>query len=176
MSYVSPSVVTDEILEAVPCLSVTLPMRLVACSLFSFTLTSRAGVVVAEAFDDVVLNEGACSPAVDRDIAVDIGGVPRAAVFDGAVTTSCPALACDEVVAVCPVHAELARSLIVIRHGAAVSGVVEGVEEAVVGAGACRGRAVHELLERGGTINGRGGECARGGYEGEEGFDEHPGW
>lgn len=134
----------------------------------SLKLTSRAGVVVAEALDDVVLNEGARRPAVDGDVAVHVGGVPCAAVLNGPVRASLPSLARHEVVAVCPVDAELARGLVVVRHGAVGAGVVEGVEEAVVRARAGRGRAVHELLERGGAVNGGGSDGARSSHEGEE--------
>lgn len=128
MSYVSPSVVTEEILEAIHlCQSLAKP---VVCGMFQ--LTSRAGVVVAEALDDVVLDKRACCPAVDGDIAVDVGGVPCAAVLDGAITASCPSLAGNKVVAIRPVHAVLARRLVVVRHATGGAGVVEGVEEAVV--------------------------------------------
>lgn len=148
------------------CLSVPFAWFIVGTCLLK--LTSRAGVVVAEALDNVVLDQGAGRPAVDGDVAVDVGGGPCAAVLDGAVAASLPALASDKVVAVCPVDAELARSLVVVCHGAVAAGVVEGVEEAVVGAGARWGRAVHELLEGGCTVNGGGGDGASGSHQGEE--------
>lgn len=160
--------VTEEILEAI--FMLVSPFALFHCvpQTVSLKLTSRAGVVVAEALDDVVLNEGARRPAVDGDVAVHVGGVPCAAVLNGPVRAGCPALAGDEVVAVRPVDAEFASGLVVVCHGAVGAGVVEGIEEAVVRASAGRGRAVDELLERGGAVNGGGSDGARSSHEGEE--------
>jgi hypothetical protein len=67
-------------------------------------LRSRARVVRAIGFDDVVLNQRVACPAVERDIAVDVGGVPGARVGDIADTAGVPALAGDEVANVGPLY------------------------------------------------------------------------
>ena len=58
-------------------------------------LSSRSGVVGAVSLDDVVLNKRVAGPSVERDVGVDVLGVPSAAVGDYAGGSGVPAAALD---------------------------------------------------------------------------------
>jgi len=70
-------------------------------------LSSRARVVGAVGLDNVVFNERVAGPAVERDVAVDVGGVPGAGVSHVAYTAGVPALASDKVADVGPLDVVL---------------------------------------------------------------------
>jgi hypothetical protein len=65
-------------------------------------LSSRTGVVRAVSLDNVVLDQRITSPAVERDVRVDIAGIPGTRVGDVADTAGVPALTSDEVADVGP--------------------------------------------------------------------------
>ena len=66
-------------------------------------LASAAGRVVrAVGLDDVVLDEGVLGPAVERDVAVDVGCVPGTVINDVLGATRVPALAGHKVADVAP--------------------------------------------------------------------------
>ncbi len=76
-------------------------------------------VVRAEGLDDVVLDQRAARPAVDGEVAVDAGAVPRAVVRDDARRARVPPLAGDEVVHAAPRHVVRAPVAVRVRHAAA---------------------------------------------------------
>jgi hypothetical protein len=77
-------------------------------------LCSRAGVVAAVCLDDVVLDERVARPSVQGDVAVDVGGVPRAVVSHGLAASRVPALAGDKVIHVVPGYVIL---IMLLGHG-----------------------------------------------------------
>jgi hypothetical protein len=70
-------------------------------------LSSRTGVVRAIGFDNVVFDQGVAGPAVQRNVRVDVAGVPGARVGHVADTAGVPALAGDEVADVVPLNVVL---------------------------------------------------------------------
>lgn len=104
-----------------------------------------AGVVGSVGLDNVVFNERVACPAVQRNVRVDVGGVPGARVVDDLSTSGIPSFACNEVANVAPLDGVFATVLVVVAHGAlAIS--PEGVEEAVVSACAWLGVTARENL------------------------------
>lgn len=150
------------------------------CSLVG---AARGRVIAAEALDDVVLDEGVGSPAVD-------GEVPVTRRIEGTAVVDCPktrdlrchgsrswqwslsllgrsgvpALASDEVADVGPRHAVFACGAVVVSHRPSTISP-EGVEEAVVGSRAGWRRASREVTGEGSDA----GDCCRGEEEGAEG-------
>jgi hypothetical protein len=68
----------------------------------SLLLSSRSRVVRPVGLDNVVFNQWVAGPAVQRDVAVNIGSVPGTRVGDVADAAGVPALASDEVADVGP--------------------------------------------------------------------------
>jgi hypothetical protein len=116
------------------------------------------GVVAAEVLDDVVLDQRAGGPPVEREVRVARRAVVAAEV-DGPRAAGVPPLAGYEVVAVLPDYLVLALGEVLVLHAAA-AGVPEGVVVAVVISSlavadglACLQLAAEEL----GGVEGEGG-------------------
>jgi hypothetical protein len=73
----------------------------------AFLLRGGGGVVRAVGLNDVVLDERVARPAVQRDVRVDVGGVPGTAVGHVADAAGVPAFAGDEVAYVGPLDVVL---------------------------------------------------------------------
>lgn len=126
----------------------------------------RAGVVGAEALNDVVLDQRVARPAVDGEVAVALG-VELSRVVDHAVGVArVPSLATDKVAAVLPVDRVGATVAVLIVDGAAVVGP-EGVVVAVViaGGGGCPSPGLEGFKDLGGVEGDGSGAGSQGGCE-----------
>lgn len=77
---------------------------------------ARGRVVRAVRLDDVVLDQRAFCPPVDREVAVDVGSVPGTVIRDDSRRPRVPSLSGDKVANIGPGHVVRTPSAVVVVH------------------------------------------------------------